>query len=51
MFLGEFPPLPPDVIRQLHRRTMDIKARAISQVWDLLAESAVTVFEGWKRNQ
>lgn len=49
MFLGEFPPLPPDVIRALHRRTMDAKVRLADQVWDLLAENAVSVFEGWKK--
>lgn len=49
MFLGEFPPLPPDVIRALHRRTMDVKARISDQLWDAFADRAVSVFEGWKR--
>jgi hypothetical protein len=49
MFLGEFPPLPPDVIRALHRRTMDAKVRLVDQAWELMADSAVVLFEGWKK--
>lgn len=49
MFLGEFPPLPPDVIRTLHRRTMDARVRLSNQVWDIVANNAVSLFEGWKK--
>lgn len=49
MFLGEFPPLPPDVIRALHRRTMDAKVRLADQVWAILADRANTPFEGWRK--
>lgn len=49
MFLGEFPPLPPDVVRVLHRRTSEMRARMCDQIWDGIAERAVFVFEGWKK--
>lgn len=49
MFLGEFPPLPPDVIRALHRRTMDAKVRLADQVWEILSDTSMSPFEGWKK--
>lgn len=49
LFVGECPELPPELIRALHRRTMAAKARLADQVWDIMADSAVTVFEGWKK--
>lgn len=49
MFLGEFPPLPPDVIQGLHRRTSELRAQMCDQFWDTLASQAVNVFEGWRR--
>lgn len=51
MFLGEFPPLPPDVIRALHRRTMDVKVRLADAFWDSVADGAVMVFESWKKTK
>jgi len=50
MFIGEFPPLPPELIQFLHTRTREVKSRVVNYVWDNMAEGAVTLFEGWKRN-
>lgn len=49
MFLGEFPPLPPELIEFLRTRTRNIPCRVVDYVWDNMAEGAVTVFEAWKR--
>jgi hypothetical protein len=49
MFLGEFPPLPPDLIEFLRTQTRDTRSRVVNYVWDNMAEGAVTVFEAWKR--
>jgi hypothetical protein len=49
MFLGEFPPLPPDLIESLRHQTRETKSRVINYVWDNMAEGAVFLFENWKR--
>ena len=49
MFIGEFPPLPPELIEFLHTRTRETKRRVINYAWDNMAEGAVTLFENWKR--
>ena len=48
MFVGEFPPLPPELIEYLRTRTRETKARVVDYVWDNMAEGAVTLFESWK---
>lgn len=37
MFLGEFPVLPPDVIRELHYRATDMEQRLSQQKWELIS--------------
>jgi hypothetical protein len=49
MFLGEFPPLPPELIEFLRTRTRETRSRVVDYVWDSMAEGAVTLFESWKR--
>lgn len=49
LFIGEWPELPPELIRALHRRTMAAKVRLADQAWDIMADSAVSIFENWKR--
>jgi hypothetical protein len=47
MFLGEFPPLPEDVIQELRQRTSQARLWVSDQVWDIVASKAVDFFEGW----
>jgi hypothetical protein len=47
--LGEYPPLPPALVQELHRQVYLRKARLYDWVWDTMANSAVTVFESYKR--
>lgn len=44
--MGEFPPLPPYLIRELRR---DYRAKLYDWAWQRMASGAVSVFEGHRR--
>lgn len=44
--MGEMPPLPPSLIRELRR---DYRARLYDWAWQQMADKAVTVFEEHRR--
>lgn len=48
MFLGEFPPLPPELIEALHSRVRDNNCRVINYVWENMAEGASFLFDEWR---
>jgi hypothetical protein len=47
MFLGEFPPLPPELIQALHNRVRETDCRVINYVWGNMAEGASCLFDDW----
>lgn len=49
MFLGENPPLPPELIAELRQRTRDTRSWVTEQFWDIVAANTVAFFEGQNR--
>ena len=45
MFIGEFPPLPPDLIKALHQQRQTLHSRVINYAWEKVAEGAASFFE------
>jgi len=48
--LGEFPPIPADVVRVLHERTARLRQHTADRTWDAAAVAAVSLFEGWRKH-
>lgn len=46
--MGEFPPLPPQLIRELRGYSQYARHRAADALWDKIAEKSVEIFEGYR---
>ena len=44
--IGEYPPLPPDVVRELRREASAKRARIADKMWSAWAAGQIMIFEG-----